>query len=104
MEIEYIFGGGFYQFNNLEGSSGQYDVSMLVGSIDDYDILQKMRAMYDMQGPAAPLPTAYASNNAHKLKPNPERALTFEDIKEGISGTARIIRSQSGEVTRITTG
>ena len=39
MEIEYLFGGGFYHFKDLEGHEGQYDVWMLVSSIDDYDIL-----------------------------------------------------------------
>ena len=83
-EVEYLFGGGFYDFE-IGAEGGTYRVQILIPSIDNYANLQQMRRHSEVRGPV--IDVEQARRVAEEMKANPA---SWEELKESLNGLGRI--------------
>lgn len=92
-EIEYLYGGGFYQLEGIPDASGSmlYDVQILLRSIDNYDHVQMLRNEFNITNPISPASPRGQSNNS-QVSNEKEHKFTYEQIAGSITGFGRIIK------------
>ena len=81
-EVEYLFGGGFYEFEVKGEGEERYEVELLMKSIDNFSILSKIRQLFEVKGPLE-----YHSNIHPTRQRRVDRTgVTFEGIAESLCG------------------
>lgn len=88
MEIEYLFGGGFYEFQLKDDELGitEMKVSLILKSIDNYQHLNILRQLYEIKGP---LNDKLGENNLPSATKT-EHVVQFSEVADSLNGIGRI--------------
>ena len=95
MNVEGLYGGGFYKLLNIresEQTQAFYDIYLLAETVKDIDLLKKVKDLNDLSAGAPLKPQKTEQQQAERLVTSEKKQVFFKDIKNAITGHARIIK------------